>query len=422
MGPARLSRNFLLISMKKQNLLILGASGGVANALLQKFLYHRRLFNGLILLDKRKIFLDNKYIDHKKLDYIFINKKIILPEEEKSYLKLLKKHKVDIVLDLTDMDSIPVIESTNKAKISYINTAMNDEKSEVYDLVSEILSKKEKLSNAPHILCTGMNPGVVNIWVKQGIEKFGVPKEIIHFEYDSSKIAEKWEPAVTWCLKEFLMETVIDPSGIMLGRDKIKKLLPNGLKNKQPMRPILAPIMNLDKYPYGFTVLHEENITLSNKYDIPSKFIYAINIKTMEKMMKIYRENKTITEKDLSHGDNSEKILLGSDNIGVLLNYGNRKVYYFNTMPNEAVMGTNATYTQVITGVLSAVFTLIFDDVKKGINFPEDLYGTCFRNYVFDNLRAQEFIFKKRKGKLVLMSYNPQIRTNMTGNFKRIMF
>jgi len=408
--------------MKKPNLLVMGASGGVANAFLQKLLYHRKLFNSLILLDRRKNFLDNKYIDHKKLDYVFIHKKIILPKEEKSYIKLLKKHKIDIVLDLTDMDSVPVIEATNKAKISYVNTAMNDEKRDVYDVVSEILSKKDKLSGAPHILCTGMNPGVVNIWVKHGIEKFAVPNEIIHFEYDSSKVAEKWEAAVTWCLNEFLMETVVDPTGIMLGRDKLRVLQPNALENKRPMRSILAPIMKLNKYPSGFTVLHEENITLSKRYDVPSKFIYAVNIKTMEKMMRIYREKKKITEEDISHGDNSEKILSGSDNIGVLLDYKDKKVYYFNTMPNEAVMGTNATYTQVIVGVLSAIFTLLFDKVERGINFPEDLYDTYYRNYILDNLRTQEFVFRKKKGKLVLKSYNPQIRTNITGNFKRVIF
>ena len=320
------------------------------------------------------------------------------------------------------MNSIPIINATNKAGISYINTAMNDEKREVYDIVSEIISRKSELDNAPHILCTGMNPGVVNIWARHGIEKFSVPEEIIHFEYDTSRVAAKWEPTVTWSLKEFLMETVIDPTGIMLGRNKLKKLLPNGLENKRPLKPILSPIMKLDKYPYGFTVLHEENITLAQRYNIPSKFIYAVNMKTMEKIMKTYKEKKKITEKDLSHGDNSEKILSGSDNVGVVLDYKDKRVYYFNSMPNEAVIGTNATYAQVITGVLAALFTMIFDKPKIGINFPEDLYDSYFRNYLFDNLRTQEYIFRKKKGKLLLKSYNPQIRTNITGNFKRILF
>jgi len=408
--------------MNNPNLLVMGASGGVANAFLQRFVSHRNLFGSLILLDKRKNFLDNKYIDHKKLEYVFVHKKIVLPEREREYLNLLKKYRIDIVLDLTDMDSIPVIEATNKAKIPYINTAMNDEEREVYDVVSEVFSKKSQLDNAPHILCTGMNPGVVNLWARHGIEKFSIPKKIIHFEYDSSRVAAKWEPMVTWCLNEFLMETVVDPSGVMLGRDRLKTLLPNGLENKHPLRPILFPIMKLDKYPYGFTVLHEENITIAKRYNVPSKFVYSVNVKTMEKIMNIYKEKKKVTEKDLSHGDNSEKILAGSDNIGVVLDYKDKKVYYFNSMPNESVIGTNATYSQVIVGVFSALFTLMFERLKPGLYFPEDLYHTRFRNYVFDNLRTQEFVFRKKKGKLVLKSYNPQVRANITGSFKRVFF
>ncbi|MCU0642294.1 MAG: saccharopine dehydrogenase NADP-binding domain-containing protein [archaeon] len=407
--------------MKKPNLLILGASGGVANALLQRLGNHRNLFNNLILLDKRRNLLENKYIDHERLNYIFIHGKINLPYEEKAYLSILKKHKVDIVLDLTDVDSIPIIEATNKAKVSYINTAMNGKKRTVYSIVSEMLARKSELANAPNILCTGMNPGIANIWVRQGVEKFSVPEEIIHFEYDTSKVAPKWEPAVTWCINEFLIETVADPAGIMLGRGKIKRLMPNALINKLPLKPVLSPIMKLDKYPLGFTVLHEENITLANRYNIPSKFIYAVNMKTMEKMTKLYKEKKRVVEEDIIHGDNSEKVLSGADNIGVVLDYKDKKVYYFNSMPNEAIMGTNATYTQVIVGVFAALLTLIFDKVEKGINFPEDLYDTYYRNYIFDNLRTQEFVFRKKKGRLVLKSYNPQIRTNVTGGFKRII-
>ena len=41
--------------------------------------------------------------------------------------------------------------------------------------------------------------------------------------------------------------------------------------------------------PKGFTVLHEENLTLSYKYDIPSKFIYSVNDDAMEALLKMNR-------------------------------------------------------------------------------------------------------------------------------------
>ena len=46
------------------------------------------------------------------------------------------------------------------------------------------------------------------------------------------------------------------------------------------MESFLKPFLELEKYPEGFTVLHEENVSIAQKYNIPSQFIYAINIKT----------------------------------------------------------------------------------------------------------------------------------------------
>ena len=113
--------------MKKPNLLVLGASGGVANAFLHYLVHHRKFFGKLVLLDKNKKILSDCYIDHKGLDYTFIHKKIVLPEKENEYRDILMRHKIDIVLDVTGMDSIPIIESTNKLGLNYINSAMNDE-------------------------------------------------------------------------------------------------------------------------------------------------------------------------------------------------------------------------------------------------------------------------------------------------------
>lgn len=194
--------------MKKINLLVIGASGGVANAFLHHLSDYRSLFNKIILLDKNNKVLKDKFIDHKILNYKFIHKKIQLPKKEKEYLNLLKKENINIVLDITDMNSIEILEATNKAGVSYVNTSMNDDYKTVSELVFEVYPRKEWLNNAPHILCTGMNPGAVNMWVRYGIEKFGVPEEIIHFEYDTSKIAKGWHSMITWCVHEFLVESV----------------------------------------------------------------------------------------------------------------------------------------------------------------------------------------------------------------------
>ncbi|MFH2106630.1 MAG: saccharopine dehydrogenase NADP-binding domain-containing protein [Candidatus Micrarchaeota archaeon] len=404
--------------MKKPNLLVLGASGGVANAFLHSLVHHRDLFGRLVLLDKNKKVLSNEYLDHKSLKYVFLHQKIVLPEKEKEYHAVLKKYKIGIVLDITDMASIPVIESTDKLGISCVNTGMNDDKRDIADLVFEAYHRKNELNKAPHILCSGMNPGVVNMWVRYGIEKFGIPDEIIHFEYDTSKIVKGWKSMMTWSIHEFIAEALVDPAGFVIGRDNAKKMPSSSIDYREDMKPILKPILSLDKYPEGFILVHEENASVGSKYDIPSKFIYAVNMQTMENLMRLYRAKHNITIKDFILGDNTHIILDGSDSIGVILEYGDKKVYYFNTISNISVMGTNATYTQVIVGVFSALFTLMFDRLPKGIHFPEDLYHSHYRYYLFDNMRVQEFVFKKEKsGKLSRVSYNPEIKIKRNDHF-----
>lgn len=403
--------------IEKPNVLIVGASGGVGNALLHHFTVERDLFGALILLDRNKKVLDDIYIDHKRLNYVFVQHELELPSKQAEYHQILREHNIHIVLDVTDMDSIPFWEATDAAGVSYVNTGMNDDDQSIQALVISAFARKDQFNKAPHILCTGMNPGNVNMWVRYGIEKFGVPTELIHFEYDTSKIARKWHPMMTWSVHEFIIECVHDPGGIVLGKgtDKVKELLPNALEHRKNMRSILEPIMKLDAYPEGMLVLHEECASIAQKYDIPSQFIYAVNPQTMALLIKLYERDGHVTREALELGDNTHRILDGADSIGVILEYEHKKVYYFNTIPSVAIIGTNATYTQVVIGILSALHVLMFDSLEPKAYFPEDLYDTCYKNFMFDNLRVQEFVFEKSKGHLKLSSFNPMIKSHRKG-------
>lgn len=391
-----------MMKKNKMNLLILGASGGVAAACLLELMKKREMFGKLFLLDKSETFLQNPYIDHKKLNYQFICKTLTFPESEVYYATFLESKKIDIVLDLTDMDSIPILTFTNTAGVSYVNTAMNDENRYVSDLVFDVYAHKKKFTNARHILCTGMNPGIVNMWVKYGIENFGVPKEVFHFEYDTSVIAAGWQPMMTWSLHEFIVELVTDPTGKMLGKNKLQRLLPNGLHHRVDMKAILSPIMQLDAYPKGFQVLHEENLSISQQYNIPSQFIYGFNMQTMDALVALYKKHKTIRYADLIHGDNTSYPLLGEDNIGVLLRYNDKNVYYFNSIANQSVIGTNGTYSQVIVGIFAALSVLLVNhELDNGVYFVEDLYKTYFKQYMFEHMKVEEYVFASKDNELL---------------------
>ncbi|MBI2666455.1 saccharopine dehydrogenase NADP-binding domain-containing protein [Candidatus Woesearchaeota archaeon] len=413
---------------KKTNLLILGASGGVAHAVLQYLVHHRNFFNRLILLDKKDEVVKNPYLDHATLHYTFIHEEINILKKEKTYRNILKKYEISLVLDLTDADSLPLFEATEKCGVSYINTALNDEKKTVSQLVFDVLSRKNKKHNAASIFCAGMNPGNVNMWVRQGIEKFGIPKEIIHFEYDTSHLVREQHPSITWSLHEFLVESTRDPGGKMLGRDKVKMLFPNALENRKNMKFIASPVLRFDQYPEGFQILHEENVSIAQKYDVPSQFLYAIHPQTMKSLLELYAKNKKIIKKDLLLGDNQNRTIEGADCIGVALDYPKKRVYYLNTASNGIVIGTNATYLQVAVGVFSALFTLIFDNLSPGVYFVEDLFNTHYKYYMFDNLRVQEFVFMKdaqnikdtKEKKLTLASYNPEIKLKRKNRFEHL--
>lgn len=408
--------------MKKNNLLVIGASGGVATVFLEHLAKHRSLFGKLILLSRKNRIKSNNFINHKKLDYIYIEKRIN-PNNKKEYQKILKEHEINIVLDLTDLESLPLLEATNEMGISYINTSMNADNKTVAELIFDIYPRKKKINKAVHFLCAGMNPGIVNMWVRYGISKFGIPREIIHFEYDTSfskKTSGTKKLSITWSPHEFLVENVRDPSGIAIGKGKIKILIPNAVNHCEDMKSILSPIMKMKNYPCGFTVLHEENMTVSYKYDIPSKFIYSVNDRTMDSLIKICKKRSKISEEDFIVMRNTDIPLDGADNIGVMLIYDDKKVYYFNSMKNSAMKGTNATYFQVVIGIFSALFTLLFDKMKRGVYFTEDLFDTNYKNYMFNNMKVEEFVFKKQKIGLKLVSHDSRLSSAKAFKSKNI--
>src|SRR5690606_35519432 len=304
----------------------------------------------------------------------FVQKRLRWPDDG-SYAEMLRQFQVDIVLDLTDMDSVPVLNATDAAGVSYVNTALNDANCGVADMVAAVHPTREEPRRAPHILSSGMNPGAVNVWVSHGVDRYGVPDEIVHFEYDTSMAVDGWRPLITWSRREFLTETVWEPTGLVVN-GKLKMLRTNALAHREDMRPIMEPVVRLPEYPRGFLVLHEENVKLGQMLGVSSKYLYAIHPRTMSYLVKRYRETGRVLISDLEVGDNTTIPLEGSDTIGVCLEYPNRRVYYLHSLTNASVVGTNATCTQVAVGVYAALITMLHERLAPRVYFATDLYNT----------------------------------------------
>lgn len=392
----------------KPNLLVVGASGHVAQAVLQRLRTRRGDFGRLALLDSEDTVLGNEHLDHARLEYRFVRRRLEFPSGAAAYQAFLRQHQINIVLDLSDLDTLPILTATDAAGVSYVNTSLNDTTRRISDLVDRVHPTRSVGRNAPHILSSGMNPGIVNVWVWHGFRKYGPPSEIVHFEYDTSTPVTGWRPTISWSRKEFLAEAVWEPTGLVV--NGYLQMLPlNSLYYREDLAPIMAPVVDLPAYPRGLLVLHEENVKLGRKLDVSSRYIYAIHPETMDYLAELWRDRGRIDIDDLEIADNTTVPLAGADTVGVCLDYPQKRVYYLHSLSNAAVYGTSATCAQVAVGVDAALTTLLTEPLAPRLYFASDLYDTIYSDVALKGLRVEHFVFEKRSGNLSLARYAPRM-------------
>lgn len=396
------------------NLLVLGASGHVSQAFLRRLGGRREQLGSLVLLDRNDQVVYNRFLDHGRLRYRFIQKSLRIEQDKSAYVRLLKRHKIDIVLDLTDMDTLPVFNATDAAGVAYINTALNDAGTGVHQMVAAIHPTRQKPHRAPHIISSGMNPGAVNTWVMHGARHYGVPRDVTHFEFDTSMAVGGWRPLITWSRREFLTETVWEPTGLV-ENGKVRLFQTNGLQNRHSLRSIMEPVVKLASYPKAYLVLHEENIKLGQLLGTSSRYLYAIHPRTMEYMAQLWEKNRTVRIGDLQMGDNTSIPLEGSDTIGVCLEYPRQRVYYLHSMRNDAVVGANATCAQVAVGVYAALLTMLNELLRPRVYFSTELYDTIYPHVLFSNLRVEHFVCGLQQGRWVVRKHIPELHPRQPG-------
>jgi hypothetical protein len=381
---------------RKKNLLIIGAAGGVGRAFLHRIVGDRERLGKLVLVDRDDGLSSDSFVPHRLLDYEFIRMNVDERNDRDAYEALLRRHDIHAVIDLSVNETRAILQVTNDHGVSYLNTGIANRIGEnFYEVVLEVMERKKSHTwNTPHILCAGMNPGIVNMWVRSGMERFGMPGNIVHFEYDRGQPCGRWEPVITWSKETFLDEISNDPAGYMERRGRVKNLYPNPLKNRMPMKDVLRPILDLKEYPRGFLLLHEENITIAQEYDIPSRFLFAIHPRTMDHLEAVYDERGEVSADMMGLGDNRKVPLEGDVTIGAALDYNDRTVYFFNTTRQDSHPGFSGSCWQVAAGLHAALFTLLDHPLQNGIYFVEDLFGTVCEKLMAENLPMQEVIVR----------------------------
>jgi Saccharopine dehydrogenase NADP binding domain len=379
-----------------KNLLIIGACGGVGRAFLRKLVTERGRLGKLVLVDRQEPWVDDESLSFRELTAEFLKASIDVEKGREDYLRLLKTRGIDIVVDLSVNETRAMLALTDRAGVSYINTGVANRPGENFsEVVLDLVNRKRASWSAPHILCSGMNPGVVNLWVRRAIETSGVPKSIVHFEYDTGEPVNGGVPVIAWSKETLLDEIVNDPAGYVEGRNKIRLIGPNPLKNRLSMEEVLRPIMTLSTYPRGFLLLHEENITLGQEYDVPSRFLFSLKTETMDYLEEVYDKKEAVPPDTLALGDNRKVLLKGEATVGVCLEYEKARQYFLNTTAQGAVPGVSGSCRQVAAGLHAALWTVIDDPLENRVYFVEDLLGTSCERLMMANLPMQELIVKK---------------------------
>lgn len=381
----------------KRNVLVIGACGGVGRAFLRTLLGERGRLGKLVLVDKKEPWADDGSVSFRELNGEFIQASVDVDKGREDYLRLLRTYRIDIVIDLSINETRAMLAASDRAGVSYINTGVANRAGENFsEVVLDLMHRKTASWNAAHVLCSGMNPGVVNMWVRKAIATSGVPKNIVHFEYDTGEPVDGGMPIIAWSRETLLDEIVNDPAGYVVGRNKIRFVPPNPLKNRISMEEVLRPIMNLRVYPRGFLLLHEENITLGEKYDVPSRFLFSLKTETMDYLEKVYDRKKEIPLDTLALGDNGEIPLKGEATVGVCLEYEKTREYFFNTTPQGNVPGVSGSCRQVAAGLHAAFRTVVEDPLGKRVYFVEDLLGTICERLMLNNLPMQHVVIPKK--------------------------
>lgn len=394
-----------------KSITILGGSGGVARAILSilnesvqdvKDPIHSILKNRIIHLVDKKVMSQETYrqfypnlIDQLVFHQFELN-------DQSRLIEHLKNTNTSVVVDVSWADTVEMMQCCNKLGINYVNTALenkfiddNEVLFEGFGLTERVMhleKHKDSINNSVAILCSGMNPGVVQWMAIELLKKNTLndsPLACYIVEHDSSffkdkKKAKKDVIYTTWSPELFLDEAIL--SYPMFVKQKIPLFL------YEQVYDIEFKVTLGDKQFYGCLMQHEEVFSLAKFLNLESGFLYKINDHTTE----IIRSNIEDVDKlwdfemEVLNPLNAE--LEGEDLCGVLMVYKDRETYLYNVMKNDEVFSkykVNATYFQVACGLYASLAVLLLDQIPKGAYYVDELllnttngFGDYLKHYM----------------------------------------
>ena len=391
--------------MKKNGLVltILGSAGGVAKSILSILNKSAKDKEDPIHAFVKTSEVHLLDINQKSISYyeqLFPNlaNQFVYHQLDLRYLDLFKQYlvetKTNLVVDVSWGDTLEMLDCCNQLNIPYINTALEntmiDEHEELYEgfgLIERIKlleEKKDSYSNATSIICSGMNPGVVQ-WMaltllqKDPAGKLPIACYIVEHDnsfFQNKNLAKENVIYTTWSPECFLDEAILSYPMFM------KHHLPLFLYEdvyKMEFKVTLG-----EKQFAGCLMPHEEVYTLGKLYDMEVGFLYKVNDHTSNVILENMDDFDQIWDFEMKVLDPMETPLEGEDMVGVLLVYEDKEQYMYNVLSNEAIFKeykTNATYFQVACGIYASMGVILLDDIPNGVYYVEELLLNTTNNY-----------------------------------------
>lgn len=397
---------------------ILGSCGGVAKSVLSilnkacsdvKDPIHEYISScKLHLIDKKQKNI-KYYSDH----FPNIIDKIVLHEFNVDSCKIFKKHLKEtcsnIVIDVSFADTVNTLKCCDELGVIYINSAFesievdNNPKIAGFSLQEryKIFEKNRcNFKNTLAIICSGMNPGVVQWMAIDLMKKYPdkKPKACYIVEDDTSffedkKLINKDTIYTTWYPEGFLDEAIYSYPTFM------KKH--SSLFLYKEVYELEFKVSLGEKIFYGCLMPHEEAITLGKMYDMEVGFIYKINDHTSNIIKDNLKNLDSLWNRKMQVLDPEITPLIGEDTIGIILAFDDKEAYVYNSLNNYETFkkyGTNATYHQVASGIYGALSTVLLDNLPIGIYYVDELLNCTNSKYgEYLSYHLKEFTFGENK-------------------------
>ena len=390
---------------------ILGSAGGVSKAvlsLLNKSVMDSQdpLFS--VLKESKLHLIDFKQGDinyYKQICPNLINR-IVLHHFDLHDLNIIRKHlsetDTSLVVDLSWADTIEIMDICNDLGIFYVNSALEnvevdkDDELEGFTLIerfNRFEKAKSKFTHMKGIVCSGMNPGVVQ-WMAHSMmskhpnEKplacFIVEKDTTFFKNKS--LTRKNTVYSSWSPECYLDEAIYNYP--MFVKQHVPLYLYEDVYTKE-FKVTLGDIQF-----YGCLMAHEEVVSLGNMYDLELGFIYKVNDYTTQTIRDNLGQSDDMWNWEFEVFNPAKAELEGEDLVGILLVYKDKERFMYNVMDNQFAYkkyGINATYLQVASGVYAGICTLLLETLPKGVYYVEELLeinkNSSYGKYVMQFLK-----------------------------------